>query len=397
MSPMAPSPKNPPWSREELILALNLYFQKPPVNSANDPRAIQLSKNLTALPYLESVTDRERFRNANGVNMKLANFRRFDPSYTGKGKVGLRGGGKLEAEIWSEFSGDIPKLQREAERILNDRRKHHTQTWIFQGNPTKFEIDRYLANHGESDAEIRWQVNQHSSSIQIGDVVYLWRSKRNPVDNEFGILARCVCVSTAQDMPEDAPDLWLKSLSGEVSRRVRMKVEDYRPSEIDGMITAHEFKSDPILMNARILKLRTETNYLLDDQEAVALKRLWEDSGPGLDEPDIEFPEGRKIVWRHVRRERNRRLVGEVKRAFLKAHDRLFCEACGMEFETAYGREFIDCFEVHHGVPLANLEPGQATKLADMHVLCPNCHTVIHKSKPWLTVLELKAILAGTG
>ena len=43
------------------------------------------------------------FRNPNGVYMKAMNFRRFDPVYTSQGKKGLERGGRLEAEVWSDF------------------------------------------------------------------------------------------------------------------------------------------------------------------------------------------------------------------------------------------------------------------------------------------------------
>ena len=47
------------------------------------------------------------------------------------------------------------------------------RTWIFQGNPNKFDIDGYLA---VGTSEITWLVRQYSSEIKPGDVVYIWRS-----------------------------------------------------------------------------------------------------------------------------------------------------------------------------------------------------------------------------
>jgi 5-methylcytosine-specific restriction protein A len=35
--------------------------------------------------------------------MKVMNFRRFDPAYASQGKKGLERGGRLEAEVWSDF------------------------------------------------------------------------------------------------------------------------------------------------------------------------------------------------------------------------------------------------------------------------------------------------------
>jgi 5-methylcytosine-specific restriction protein A len=46
--------------------------------------------------------------------MKHCNFLRLDPSYAG---TGLRGGGKQEEEIWSEFADDRERLQNIADAI----------------------------------------------------------------------------------------------------------------------------------------------------------------------------------------------------------------------------------------------------------------------------------------
>jgi hypothetical protein len=38
---------------------------------------------------------------------------------------------------------------------------------------------------------------------------------------------------------------------------------------------------------------------------------------------------------------------------------------------------------------LIELEPGQATKLADVRLLCPNCHRLVHSRSEWLAWEEL--------
>jgi 5-methylcytosine-specific restriction enzyme A len=49
--------------------------------------------------------------------MKLMNFRRFDPTFTGAGKVGLSRGGKAEEDVWHEFAGDPARCHEVAETI----------------------------------------------------------------------------------------------------------------------------------------------------------------------------------------------------------------------------------------------------------------------------------------
>jgi 5-methylcytosine-specific restriction enzyme A len=107
--------RNPAWKRDELILALDLYVRHSPLNiSREHEEVIKLSKILNTLPIHEERPDAEKFRNNTGVYMKLCNFLRLDPSYEG---VGLKGGGKLEEEIWKEFSTDKEKLKDIAHAI----------------------------------------------------------------------------------------------------------------------------------------------------------------------------------------------------------------------------------------------------------------------------------------
>jgi 5-methylcytosine-specific restriction protein A len=81
--------RNPNWTRDELILALDVYMRhRPGVLGNTSPEVIELSEMLNQLARV----GRDRsptHRNANGVAMKLLNFRPFDPEYTARGKVGL--------------------------------------------------------------------------------------------------------------------------------------------------------------------------------------------------------------------------------------------------------------------------------------------------------------------
>jgi len=107
--------KNPPWTRDELILALDLYFDHSPSHiSKSHPKVMELSQILNQLSIHVDRPDALRFRNANGVYMKLCNYLRLDPSYSGSG---LTRGGKLEAEIWEEFAEDRQHLRTVAHAI----------------------------------------------------------------------------------------------------------------------------------------------------------------------------------------------------------------------------------------------------------------------------------------
>jgi 5-methylcytosine-specific restriction protein A len=103
-----------------------------------------------------------------------------------------------------------------------------------------------------------------------------------------------------------------------------------------------------------------------------------------------EFAEGRILTTLHKRRERNPLVVGKKKAAVMKEHGRLECEVCGFDFAVKYGQLGLGFMECHHMVPLAKLSAGQKTKISDLAVVCANCHRIIHRSRPTLTVDELR-------
>ena len=74
------------------------------------------------------------------------------------------------------------------------------------------------------------------------------------------------------------------------------------------------------------------------------------------------------------------------------------CQACGFEFESAYGelgKEYIEC---HHENVLSERSEKEwneniTTSLEQVKMLCANCHRMIHKRRPALSFQELKEYL----
>jgi 5-methylcytosine-specific restriction protein A len=239
--------RNPHWIRDELILALELYLSdraSPP--SKNSEAVANLSHLLNQLNAAVGREGNGVFRNANGVYMKMMNFRRFDPEVTAAGKVGLSRGNKDEEFVWNEFAKDLPRLFQTAQSI------------------------RQL----------------------IGSE----QSRLNPLA-EF----------------------------------------DFEEAE-----------------------------------------------------------EGRLLTVTHLRRERNRNLVEARKNLALKETGQLRCECCNLNFVERYGKHGEGFIEVHHTQPLHTLTEGQKTHVKDLALLCSNCHRMIHRKRPWLSVEDVRALVAKT-
>ena len=238
--------RSPPWARDELILALDLYVRggaSPP--GKNSKEVAELSDALNAMGRTLGQSDGDTYRNANGVYMKLMNFRRFDPAFVADGKVGQTRGNRDEEVVWKEFAHDPAKLAAVATAIK-----------------------AAIAEHGQDQA-----------------------------------LA-------------------------------------------------------------------------------------------GADEPEIEEAEEGRILTRiHRVRERDRKLVVACRQRAMKRHGKLTCAACDFNFGAAYGPVAEGLIEVHHTKPVHTLEPGSKTKLEDLALLCANCHRVVHSSRRWFTVEQVRAMV----
>jgi 5-methylcytosine-specific restriction protein A len=102
---------NPDWARDEHILALDLYLQDrlhPPGKHSAAIAALSDELQLLARLLFPGVALSDTFRNANGVYMKLMNFRRLDPLHQAKGNAGLAHGSGDEQSVWDDFA-DSPE------------------------------------------------------------------------------------------------------------------------------------------------------------------------------------------------------------------------------------------------------------------------------------------------
>jgi predicted HNH restriction endonuclease len=100
------------------------------------------------------------------------------------------------------------------------------------------------------------------------------------------------------------------------------------------------------------------------------------------DRTDSSYPfayEGERRVQLHMAIERDRAFRNKKITNFLAKHGRLFCELCAFNFQTAYPFLKRDIIEVHHVVPLSDLNSGTIIELDDLMLLCSNCHTAVHQ------------------
>lgn len=133
--------KNNNWTREETIVAFNVYCKVPFKSSSKT--------NPTIIKYANLIG-----RSPSALNMKIGNFGRLDPELKKQGITGLVNGSKLEEDIWNEFNGNWDKLAFESEKLIAG----------FQ-NKTIEEVEAIgvedLPKGEEREAVIKARVNQN--------------------------------------------------------------------------------------------------------------------------------------------------------------------------------------------------------------------------------------------
>lgn len=96
------------WTREELLVALNLYEK------------LRFGQFHSKQPVIVEVAARMK-RTPGSLAMKLSNLASLDPKVQARGIVGLQGASNLDQEVWEEFHAnreDIVPASEEAMRKL---------------------------------------------------------------------------------------------------------------------------------------------------------------------------------------------------------------------------------------------------------------------------------------
>ena len=72
----------------------------------------------------------------------------------------------------------------------------------------------------------------------------------------------------------------------------------------------------------------------------------------------------------------------------------LNCAVCNFHFEMFYGNLGKEYIHVHHLNPLGEMEEEhELDPEKDLRPVCPNCHSMLHRKKPALSIEELKGIV----
>jgi hypothetical protein len=179
-------------------------------------------------------------------------------------------------------------------------------------------------------------------------------------------------------------------------------ISGHKVNEFEPPLNLQNFDWFPALMKSQS-NFSLGLNRINDETIVTALNEL--EAKSNLESFSNKFPdidllsyttEGTKHLIIHFRRERNKAIIEKKKESVLKTSGRLQCEVCGFDFSVVYGELGNGFCEVHHIVPLSASSDPVTTTLNDLAVVCSNCHRIIHRSVPMVSIFELSEIVMTT-
>lgn len=230
--------------------------------------------------------------------------------------------------------------------------------------------------------------------VSIGDVI--WAVVRRSSDNHLILVGRMTVdwigskLDALTRLEMTLEELWDADIYITCDNP-----EPYDHIDINDVAAALRFVSKTndrlALVEGLVSPQQLQTMRELTLQSAHLLGEIWYDSNPPASVTQT-FPEGQPKLQIHYQRERNQVIVSIAKRRFKEMHGHLFCEVCGFDFLDQYGALGDDFIEAHHRVPLSESDFAVETSVDDLAMVCANCHRMLHRRKPWLSVEELKKI-----
>lgn len=129
------------WSREELILAINLYCKLP---------FGKMHKTNAAIVALAELIG----RTPSSVALKLGNFASFDPKLKARGIKGAANASKLDKAIWDEFYNNWDNALLQSEALL--AQKQHSTIEEING----LALEHLPKDGKEKERFVKTRVNQ---------------------------------------------------------------------------------------------------------------------------------------------------------------------------------------------------------------------------------------------
>ena len=163
--------------------------------------------------------------------------------------------------------------------------------WILQSNPRTFRTLDYLRDH---PAELDWwHISRYRDQIKPGDIAFIWKSKGRAEQDDRGIYATAVVVSTPphkepyapgsrfwEELEETAKEYWADTKEAARLRKHPQIVLAYSRLLLGRPVTAEVVEDTPGLEGLPILLYPPHQGiYKLTDEQGRRIQALVQASG----------------------------------------------------------------------------------------------------------------------
>lgn len=150
---------------------------------------------------------------------------------------------------------------------------------------------------------------------------------------------------------------------------------------VQGHLPSARFAEISELLRGYLL-LHPEVDAALDDEDPELSFSAPATETSRLDVAALSAEETKRRLVAHYRIDRSRKIRDAKIKAHIADHGRVYCENCSFDFAKAYPKIGDGFIEVHHKKQLALLMPNEKTFIADLMLLCANCHRMVHRKRP---------------
>ncbi|MDQ8187091.1 HNH endonuclease [Pelagicoccus sp. SDUM812002] len=236
------------WTRDELIIAMNLYTQ------------LSFGQFSSTNKFIKLVAEKME-RSPASLSMKLCNLASFDRVHQQRGVSGLKGASRQDAAIWAEFESNWDVLallsQERFDELVEGEQLPYSVIEDF--NKPDFETDRVASakqRRGHSFFSRAVKVSYHYTCCMTGNPISIlltashivpWKdSKKNRLNPSNGL-----CLAKTQDTAFDRGLITLdEKLRVVLSKRIREYVtletirDNFQRYEGKPITLPHRFQPD---------------------------------------------------------------------------------------------------------------------------------------------------------
>lgn len=256
--------------------------------------------------------------------------------------------------------------------------KTYLLTWNPRSSPWDELPQQARALAAGQRVDLRWSCG-NTRSIAVGARIYVLRQSEEPK----GIIASGQVTTPPFEAAHWMPN---REAAGETAHYIRFDADALIDPALDLPLDLRDVPAGPL---AELQLDAPASGNSIPEHVADALGSAWAEhlagatTAPAMADPELVAYEGEQRRYYAIHRSRERALRERKLRQVVEANGdgRLRCEVpgCGFDFEAVYGPIGAGFAQVHHLRPLAASASPVSTTLADLAVVCANCHAMIHR------------------